>query len=101
LFLSGQIGMDRHGNLSADPIQQFQTALTNIDPNLTEPRMKRSDVIKPTLYLAGSMDPGERRSLLNTWLGGNEPTMTLLYVSALADPQIKVEIEAIACVDSA
>jgi 2-iminobutanoate/2-iminopropanoate deaminase len=63
--------------------------------------MKRSDVIKPTLYLAGSMDPGERRSLLNTWLGGNEPTMTLLYVSALADPQIKVEIEAIACVDSA
>jgi enamine deaminase RidA (YjgF/YER057c/UK114 family) len=62
--------------------------------------MEISDVVKLTMYLVGEMDPGRRRRVLASWLDGNEPCMTLIYVSALATPDIRVEIEALACKDS-
>ena len=100
LVLSGQVGMEPDGNLPADPIEQFRIALVNIHRNLQTAGMEISDVVKLTMYLVGEMDPGQRRRVLASWLDGNEPCMTLIYVSALATPDIRVEIEALACKDS-
>lgn len=58
------------------------------------------DLVKLTIYLAADMDSEKRRELLSSWLNGHRPTMTLLYVAALASPDIKVEIEALASAES-
>jgi 2-iminobutanoate/2-iminopropanoate deaminase len=99
LVLSGQVGISPDGTLPSDPIQQFRTALTNIHHNLAAASMEISDVVKLTMYLVGEMDVGERREVLASWLNGHKPCMTLLYVEALASPDIRVEIDALASRD--
>lgn len=96
LVVSGQIGMDRNGTLPIDPIEQFALALANIEHNLTAANMQITDLVKLTIYLAADMDPDQRRAMLSAWLAGHKPTMTLIYVVALATPEIKVELEALA-----
>ncbi len=99
LVLSGQIGMDKNGTLPSDPIEQFKLALTNIEHNLKAANMEMDDLIKLTIYLVGDIDSELRRNVLSSWLNGHKPSMTLLYVAALASSEIKVELDALACAD--
>ncbi|MCJ7623991.1 MAG: RidA family protein [Anaerolineaceae bacterium] len=99
LILSGQVGITKDGTLPADPIDQVKTALANIKHNLEEADMEIRDLVKLTTYLVGEFDPKERREVVSFWLDGHSPCMTLIYVASLASPDIKVEIEATACVD--
>ena len=97
LVLSGQIGMHADGTLPDDPIEQFKVALENIHKNLQAAGMDIQDVVKLTIYLAGEIDATQRREVMAKWLGEHAPCSTLLYVAALATPNIKVEIDAWAC----
>jgi enamine deaminase RidA (YjgF/YER057c/UK114 family) len=99
LILSGQVGMKVDGTLPADPIEQMETALANIKHNLKEANMEIQDLVKLTAYLVGEFNSQERREVVSSWLNGHNPCMTLIYVPSLASPDIKIEIEAIACVD--
>jgi 2-iminobutanoate/2-iminopropanoate deaminase len=95
LVLSGQLGMRPDGTLPADdPIEQIEVALANLRHNLDAARMCVEDIVKVTIYLVGTVDPARRRSVLDAWLGGHRPCMTVLYVAALADPRFRVEIDA-------
>jgi 2-iminobutanoate/2-iminopropanoate deaminase len=100
LVLSGQIGVSPDGTLPDDPVRQFEIALANISRNLQAASMQIADVVKLTMNLVGEMNPGERREVLSSWLKGHQPCMTLLYVSALANPEIRIEIDALACSDN-
>lgn len=99
LILSGQIGMKQDGSLPEDPVEQFETALKNVDNNLTAANMEVKDVLKLTIYLVDPIDAEKRRELLSAWSKGHEPCMTLIYVTALASPKIKVELDAMASAD--
>ena len=94
LVISGQIGMRADGTLPDDPLEQFEIALENITWNLQAASMGIQDVVKLTTYLVGPIDTARRREAMSRWLQGHQPTMTLVYVAALATPNIKVEIEA-------
>ena len=59
--------------------------------------MQIKDLVKLTVYLAGELDTAKRRQASAEWLGDHRPCSTLLYVAALATPDIKVEIDAWAC----
>ena len=97
LVLSGQVGMREDGSLPQDPIKQIRVALENIHKNLQAAGMDIRDVVKLTIYLAGDIDTPKRREVMAEWLGDHRPCSTLLYVAALATPDIKVEIDAWAC----
>jgi enamine deaminase RidA (YjgF/YER057c/UK114 family) len=99
LVLSGQVGIDTQGSLPTDPIEQFGEALLNIKRNLSAANMEIHDIVKLTIYLVGEIESQRRRQVLASWLGGHTPAMTLVFVAALATPEIKVEIEALACKD--
>lgn len=94
LVLSGQVGVRPDGVPPADPVEQIEVALDNIRRNLDAADMGIGDLVKLTLYLVGSIDVDRRRRVLDTFLGEHRPCMTLLYVSALASPSLKVEIDA-------
>ncbi len=94
LALSGQVGMDQDGVVPADPIEQLEIALDNLQHNLQAAQMEVRDIIKITFYLVGEMDATRRRDVIAGKLHGHQPCMTLLYVAALASPIYKVEIDA-------
>jgi len=94
LVLSGQVGARPDGSLPEDGLDQLDVALENIDRNLRAAGMDVGDLVKLTFYLVGPMDTAGRRDVLARHLDGHTPCMTLLYVAALATPELLVEIDA-------
>ena len=97
LFLSGQVGMKPDRELPEGPVDQFGIALDNILANLQAAKMGVKDLVKLTFYLVDPIDAGKRGEILSARLKGHEPCMTLVYVAGLANPKLKVEIDALAC----
>ncbi len=94
LVLSGQVGIRRDGSVPGDPLEQLDVAWDNLEGNLRAAGMGTGDIVKVTLYLAGHVDAAGRRAVLARRLGDHRPCMTLLVVSALARPDLRVEIDA-------
>lgn len=94
LALSGQIGMSAAGSVPDDAAEQFALALANVVGNLEAAGMTPGDLVKLTFYLTEPIAPERRAGILADVLQGHAPTMTLLFVSALAGPALKVEIDA-------
>jgi 2-iminobutanoate/2-iminopropanoate deaminase len=94
LFVSGQVGRDRDGNVPEDAESQFEIALRNVLLNLEAAGFEPKDLVKLVTYVVGELDPAKRREALDLALGEHVTTSTLLYVSRLAAPQYVVEIDA-------
>ena len=94
LALSGQVGMTVAGKVPESAADQFELALMNIARNLEAAGMTSADLIKLTIYLTEPIAPEVRAEILGRFLEGHQPTMTLIFVPALAGPTLKVEIEA-------
>lgn len=99
LVLSGQIGMRRSGEVPEDPVEQLAVALDNVSAQLDAAWMDVSDLVKVTFYLVGEFDTARRREVIASWAAGHRPCTTVLYVSALAGPEYRVEVDAWACRD--
>lgn len=97
LVMAGQVGRTADGTVPADPLVQIEVALENVRRNLAGAGMEIKDLVKLTWYLVGDIDSGRRREIATAWLGGHQPCSTLLYVSALAAPEYRVEVDAWAC----
>jgi len=96
LVISGQVGMRQDGTVPEDPLEQIEIAFENIARNLHAANMDVKDLVKITYYLVGEIDTAKRREIVLSKLQGHQPCSTLLYVAALASPQFKVEIDALA-----
>ncbi|ERK31371.1 RidA family protein [Clostridium intestinale] len=100
LVMSGQIGKYKDGPIPEDPIEQIEIAMDNIVKNLEASDMEVKDLVKIVFYLVGNIDNSKRVEAVSKVLQGHKPCMTLLYVASLANPSIKVEIDAWACSDN-
>ncbi len=96
LFISGQVGKALDGSVPSDPIAQFELALGNVVANLEAAGFERTDLVKIVTYVVGELDPAGRREVIERVLGSHVTTSTLLFISALAAPEYKVEIDAVA-----
>ena len=94
LLISGQVGMRQDGTVPDDPLEQIDLAFENIFSNLRAANMDVKDIVKLTYYLVGEIDTVKRRELVASKLMGHQPCSTLLYVAALANSQLRVEIDA-------
>ena len=94
LVISGQVGMRQDGSIPDDLFEQIDLAFENIFRNLRAANMDVKDIIKLTYYLVGEIDTARRREVVLSKLQGHQPCSTLLYVSALASPAFRVEIDA-------
>jgi len=99
IYLSGQIPLDRDGNLvgAGDIEAQAAQAYHNIEAILTELGASMDDIVKMTTYLTRRDDLDGFRRARNRVFSDPFPLNTLLFVSGLAHPDYLVEIEAIAC----
>jgi 2-iminobutanoate/2-iminopropanoate deaminase len=94
LFISGQVGRDIEGKVPDEPAAQFEVALRNVLLNVEAARFEPTDLVKLVTYVVGEIDPVARREVLSRLLGDHVTTSTLLFISALAAPEYKVEIDA-------
>ena len=97
LFVAGQMGMDKQGNVPEDTISQLELALDNVLLNLEAAGMKKENLVKLIYYFVGPIDSAQRRSVVSAKLGEHKPCSTVLFISGLAGEAYKVEIDAWAC----
>jgi enamine deaminase RidA (YjgF/YER057c/UK114 family) len=102
VFVAGQIGWDTHGRFASGFIAQARKALQNIVAVLATAGAGPQHVVRLTWYV---IDMAEYRASLTALgtayrdvMGRNFPTMTLVEVKSLAEPEALVEIEATAVV---
>lgn len=96
LYISGQVGVGPDGALAADVESQTRAAANSLLAVLAAGDMGLADVVKFTFYLTDEqhMDAFQRGA---AGLIASPPApATLVFVKALAAPQMFVEIEAIA-----
>ena len=102
IFIAGQIGWDTQGRFAQGFVAQARKALQNIAEVLASGGAKPEHMVRMTWYVT---DIAAYRTSLAALgeayrdvMGRNFPTMTLIAVQALAEPEALVEIEATAVI---
>jgi reactive intermediate/imine deaminase len=99
VFVSGSVGIRADGSIPEDPAQQMEVALANVDACLRAAGAGREHVTKVTVFLTDIADRAKVNPPRQRYFGEHRPASTLVAVSALIMPALKVEIEAIAVID--
>jgi 2-iminobutanoate/2-iminopropanoate deaminase len=100
VWVSGAVGMKQDGSIPETTVEQFRVALQSIDACLRHAGAKASHVVKVTVFMTDISERPLINPLRIEYFGENRPASTLVEVSELIDPRLKVEMEAVAYVDS-
>jgi 2-iminobutanoate/2-iminopropanoate deaminase len=97
LFVSGLTAHDGKGRLvgGADAAAQTRQILSNLKLVLEAAGATMSDVLKVTVFLTDINDRAVINPVRQEFFGAARPASTLIEVSRLALPEMKVEIEAV------
>jgi reactive intermediate/imine deaminase len=98
LFISGIAPVDGSLQLIGgdDVVAQTQQVLANLRRVLSTAGLRSSDVLKVTVFLTDISDRARINPARQAFFGDARPASTLVEVSGLAIPGMKVEIEAVA-----
>jgi enamine deaminase RidA (YjgF/YER057c/UK114 family) len=98
LLCSGQTATGDDGSppTTSDMAKQVELALGNLNTVLASADMSMENVVKLTLYTTDVDELLGAYGSAAPFLGDNLPAMTLIGVTRLAFPELKVEIEATA-----
>ena len=103
IYVSGQVGI-RDGEIPNSFIEQIDVVFSNIAGQLEAAGATMSDVIKLTGFIVDMN--AERRTVYSevraSYFSGQSqpPASTLIGVSGLVDPNLLVEVEAIAVIET-
>ena len=96
IWVSGIVGMTADGYIPEDTAAQFDIALEAMDACLQAAGGKPHTVTKVQIFLTDISDRAAINPARETYFGEHRPASTLVEVSALVDPRMKVEIECMA-----
>lgn len=96
IFLSGAVGIAADGSIPSGTAEQFQLALASLDHCLRHAGGLPEHVAKVNIYMTRIGERGLINPFRQAYFGVHRPASTLVEVSALVDPRLAVEIEAIA-----
>lgn len=97
LFVAGQVGLDAGGRLAGDDAAaQAEQALRNIEVIIAAHGATMADVVKVVVYVTDIAYLDEITPVRLKYFPNDGPASTIVEVSALAFPALKVEIEAVA-----
>lgn len=93
IWVSGIVGVTADGNIPADTVAQFDIAMDTMDKCLKAAGAGPEHVTKVQVFMTDIKE----RPLINPrrikYFGEHRPASTLVEVTALVDPRMKVEIE--------
>lgn len=99
IFIAGQVGVDKDGNMGDGFDAQAEIVFQNIKDILASEGMDLTNVVKMTTFLVNADDTQALRGVRDKMMDGAEPPNTLCIISRLADPKFLIEIEAVAAED--
>ncbi len=94
IWVSGTVGMAADGSIPDDVVEQFEIAIANMDACLKSVGAGADHVVKVVVYLTNVADRARINPIRQRYFGAHRPASTLVEVSALVLPALKVEIEA-------
>lgn len=100
LFVAGQIGWDKDGNVADGLVNQFEQALRNVVAVVENAGGKAGNIGRLTIFIKDKQDYLNRRKEIGkryrTVMGKHYPAMSLLVVRDLLEENALVELEATA-----
>ena len=93
VWVSGIVGMDGDGHVPEGAVAQFDLAIGIMDQCLRAAGASARDVVKVLVFLTDIQDRASINPRRISFFGDNRPASTLVEISALVDPRLKVEIE--------
>ncbi len=97
LFISGCVPTDAEGNVVDDDVTaQARKVFDNIGAVLRAAGASAGDVVKVTVFLTDVDDRARINPVRQEFFGEARPASTLVEVSRLAVPGVKIEVEAVA-----
>jgi enamine deaminase RidA (YjgF/YER057c/UK114 family) len=94
IWVSGTVGIAADGSVPEDVTEQFELAIAGMDACLKAVGAGAEHVVKVTVYLTDVDDRTKINPIRQRYFGAHRPASTLVEVSALVLPGLKVEIEA-------
>lgn len=95
-FVSGQVGVRPDGSIGHGVSEQVRIAFENIARVLAEGGLGLGDVASLRIYLTSHDHIVTFADTASRCLGGHRPAATLLVVDRLANPDLLVQVEAVA-----
>ena len=100
IWVSGMVGCTAEGEIPEDVVEQFQIAMDAVDAVVRAAGGSAKSWVKVRIFLTDINDRARINPIRQAYFGDHLPASTLLEVSALVDPRMKVEIEAEAVIES-
>jgi 2-iminobutanoate/2-iminopropanoate deaminase len=98
IFISGAVGIAADGSIPESTVEQFELAMKSLDNCLRHAGGAPEHVVKVNIYMTRIGERGQINPLRQVYFGEHRPASTLVEVTALVDPRLSVEIEAIAVI---
>jgi len=100
IFVSGQVARDDDGNVvgGASMLEQTRQCIRNIQKSLEAAGASLSDVVWTTVYTTDMREFREIIAAREEFFKTNLPTSTMVEVNHFTQPELKVEIQAIAAI---
>ncbi len=96
VFISGQIGETAAGEIPASGYEQCRLAWENVLHQLEAAGYAAEHLVKATVFLTSPDLVQPHKVARNEILGMHQPALSVVIVSALADPRWLVEVEVVA-----
>jgi len=96
LYVSGQVGVAPDGTIEKGIEAQAKRAWANVMAVLAEDGMGPADIVKATIYLTRAEDVAQSRTAREAAMPDHACASTLVVISALAHPDLLIEVEVVA-----
>ncbi len=98
IYVSGQIALDKEGNLvgAGDLMAQTRQVFENLKVALASVGAGFDDVVKMNVYMTDASQVQVFRDVRNGYFKNQIPASTLVQIGRLARPDFMIEIEAVA-----
>jgi len=96
LFGAGQAGVAEDGSIGESITDQATYVWSNIRLVLESAGMAIPDIVQLNMLLVDRDDHAQAAAIRETMLDGHRPASTLMYVSGLANPDWRIEIDFVA-----
>jgi len=100
LYVSGQVAVDREGNLvgAGDVTAQARQVFENLKAALAAADASLDDIVKITVFMKDVSQLQAFRAVRDVYFPGEKPASSLVQISQLVAPELLLEVEAIAVV---
>jgi enamine deaminase RidA (YjgF/YER057c/UK114 family) len=96
LFTNGQVGTKLDGITPRTTAEQAEVVFARLEAVLAAAKMAVCDIVRLTVFLTDPQDVRTFVEARDRVMGNHKPGAIILVVKALARPELKIEIEAIA-----